>query len=291
MLSKGLVFPETLPLTDWPGRPGLQILRGDLLNPVVSGNKLFKLRPLLQQATKQKASTLISVGGRYSNHLHALSWAARATGLASVGLVRGFPEQELTPTLADCQRWGMQLEFLPPKDYQERHKTEFWQTWTSRFPESFAIEEGGWSEQAIKGSSQWWQYLPSDIDCVVCAVGSGATLAGLLRAAPQGVRVVGVPVYRDPQHYQSLVMRLMEMSIATEPLELLVPQADRGFGKLTTEQQAFRVLFTETTGVSTDPVYTSKVVHAVDQWWHESEALRRWRTVVIHTGGLQGNRS
>ena len=216
--ARALAFPETLPLNDWPGRPGLSILRGDLLHPVVSGNKLFKLMPLLLQAKRQQASTLMSVGGRYSNHLHALSWAASALGMASVGLVRGFPEQSLTPTLADCQRWGMQLEFLPPKDYQKRHQATFWQSWTSRFPNSFPIEEGGWSEGAIQGSSQWWQYIPTDINCVVCAVGSGATLAGVLRAAPHGVRVVGVPVYPDPNHYQHLYARVRKMHIATEAL-------------------------------------------------------------------------
>lgn len=291
--SPGSLFsiPDRLPVTNWPGRPGIQILRGDVIHPVVSGNKLFKLLPLIDKALQLGVETLVSVGGRYSNHLHALSWIANQVGLASVGLVRGFPEQALTPTLIDCQKWGMEIQFVRPTIYHNRHREDFWQSVLEEYPKTLRIDEGGWSSEAVHGSSRWWEFVPAATETLVCAVGSGTTLAGLLQAAPPGVRVVGVPAYRDPEGYQSLRASLSSMNIDTRAFEILVPENDKGFGKLSVQQREFRKSFTALTEVPTDPVYTTKVLCALDQLWCKSDHWPYGQTIVIHSGGLQGNRS
>lgn len=281
---------KTLALQQWAEFPDVHILRGDQLHPVVSGNKLFKLEPLLAHAVRTGRKAAISVGGRYSNHLHALSWAARESGLDSIGLIRGFPEQPLTPTLQDCQEWGMQLHFIPPGEYRKRHLPAFWQPWLTAYPDSIRIDEGGWSAAAIEGSARWWHYIPGDARNVVCAVGSGCTLAGLLSHVPQGVRVVAVPVYRDRNAYAGLLTKLVHAGIDTSALALVTDLPNRGFGKLTGEQRQFKNDFEHETGIPLDPVYTTKVLHAVRQQLLQSSADLQGKTVVIHTGGLQGNR-
>ena len=61
---------------------------------------------------------MLSFGGPYSNHLHALAWACNEAGLSSIGVVRGELHTSLTPTLKDCQKWGMQLIASSRKDYR-----------------------------------------------------------------------------------------------------------------------------------------------------------------------------
>ena len=76
---------------DWSVRAGVElaVLRLDLLDPLLSGNKWFKLRPHIEAAAAAGAYGLISLGGAHSNHLHALAAAGQRFGFATVGLLRG----------------------------------------------------------------------------------------------------------------------------------------------------------------------------------------------------------
>lgn len=56
---------------DWLQGVELAVLRLDCIDPLISGNKWFKLTGHLAQA--HCARGVISLGGAYSNHLHALA--------------------------------------------------------------------------------------------------------------------------------------------------------------------------------------------------------------------------
>ena len=90
----------------------LWMKRDDLLHPVISGNKWRKLKYILDHALSLGADTLISMGGAYSNHLHALAYVGKVLGLKTIGLVRGEQPETLTPTLQDMKNWGMELKFV-----------------------------------------------------------------------------------------------------------------------------------------------------------------------------------
>lgn len=64
------------------------VARLDLLHPVVSGNKFFKLKYNLEQAVKQNKG-IITMGGAYSNHLAATAYACAINQIPSIGVVRG----------------------------------------------------------------------------------------------------------------------------------------------------------------------------------------------------------
>jgi 1-aminocyclopropane-1-carboxylate deaminase len=60
------------PLLDAAGI-SLSVLRLDQVHPEISGNKWFKLKYNLIQAGNAGQDTLLSFGGPWSNHLHALA--------------------------------------------------------------------------------------------------------------------------------------------------------------------------------------------------------------------------
>ena len=99
---------QPLPL-DWAQAAGVElaVLRLDLLDPLISGNKWFKLSQHLAAAQACDAAGVISLGGAHSNHLHALAAAGKRFAFNTVGLLRGHPQQ--TPTISDLQAFGMQL--------------------------------------------------------------------------------------------------------------------------------------------------------------------------------------
>src|SRR3954471_6162916 len=89
----------------------IDMLRLDVIHPVVSGNKWYKLKHNIRHALDKDYHSVLSFGGGYSNHLVATAAAAKICGLRSIGIIRGkYPE--LTPTLKDCKSLGMQLIFI-----------------------------------------------------------------------------------------------------------------------------------------------------------------------------------
>lgn len=274
----------------WRGLPSVFIVRGDLIHPVVSGNKWFKLKPLLEQCQSDGIKTLVSVGGAYSNHLHALAFAGERMGFNTVGLVRGPEPERWSPTLVDCHNWGMDIRFLSRVDYNQRHAEAFARHWCARFAHSSFVPEGGWSELAINGSGAWWNVAGYDLDAIVCPVGSGTTLAGLARAAPSGTRVIGVPVYRDPNGYAQLRDKLSQQGIGPDDYRLWSGWAGRGFGRLTASERRFIDDFEIGQGIQLDPVYTVKTFRAVADCWLTEADFRDMKVGVLHTGGLQGRR-
>src|SRR5438270_6810390 len=85
----------------------VDVLRLDLLHPLVSGNKPFKLRYYVEDALAQQ-KRLITFGGAWSNHILATAAAARQAGLACTGFIRGEEATVLSPTLTDARQLGME---------------------------------------------------------------------------------------------------------------------------------------------------------------------------------------
>ncbi|MBK7587744.1 MAG: hypothetical protein IPI22_05115 [Bacteroidetes bacterium] len=87
----------------------IDLLRLDLWHPAISGNKWFKLKYNLEQARKENKRGLLSFGGAYSNHLHALAYAGKEFSFHTVGIIRG--EEVMNDTLSDCKNgvWNYTL--------------------------------------------------------------------------------------------------------------------------------------------------------------------------------------
>ncbi|MBO5392133.1 MAG: 1-aminocyclopropane-1-carboxylate deaminase, partial [Pseudomonas sp.] len=184
---------------EWLQQAGIEaaVLRLDLIDPLISGNKWFKLTDHLRRARAAGADGLISLGGAHSNHLHALAAAGKRFGFATVGLLRGHPQQ--TPTTLDLERFGMQLHWLGFAGYRARHEPDFWQPWQALYPNLHQVPEGGGGLAGALGcmplvsrvreqlATIGWQ----DYDAWWLAAGTGTTLAGLVLGEEGRRRVYG----------------------------------------------------------------------------------------------------
>lgn len=94
--------------------------RDDLIHPVLSGNKWRKLKYHLLHAREQGKRHLLSFGGAYSNHIHALAAAGCQSGLRTTGIIRGEPEAVSNCTLSAAKGWGMDLVFVDRQSYRRR---------------------------------------------------------------------------------------------------------------------------------------------------------------------------
>src|SRR5438477_250836 len=102
----------------------LDMLRLDLVHPVVSGNKWYKLRLNIKHAIDNNLRHLVTFGGGYSNHLAATAYAAKMHGIKCTAIVRGNYDV-LTPTLEQCKEQGMELIFVSQADYQKKHEPDW----------------------------------------------------------------------------------------------------------------------------------------------------------------------
>ena len=179
------------------------VLRLDLIDTLISGNKWFKLAHHLAAASDAGAQGVISLGGAHSNHLHALAAAGKRFGFATVGLLRGHRAQ--TPTIEDVQAFGMQLHWLGYGGYRARHEAGFWQLWLAQYPGFYPIPEGGGGVSGALGCAG----LPSmvrdqlshlgwdDYHGWWLAAGTGTTVAGLVLAEAGARPVYGAMAVPD----------------------------------------------------------------------------------------------
>lgn len=276
---------------DWLAAAGIEldVWRGDLLHPQLSGNKFFKLKYNLLYARAMGWPELASFGGAYSNHLHALAAAGQLFGFATHGWVRGESLAAANPTLTDARAWGMSLDFLSRSDYRLRQQPEFLARLRQQRPQAWLIPEGGSNELALYGLAELAQSLPL-YDQLLTAVGSGATLAGLSCGLPASTRLLGISVIKGGEGLLPEIQRL-QASYPTPPqakVELLCDWHQGGYGKVT---QALRQLMLDwAPQLPLEPFYTAKVCLALQQLVSDGYFPRGSRLLVLHTGGLQGVR-
>jgi 1-aminocyclopropane-1-carboxylate deaminase len=262
------------------------VLRLDLLHPVISGNKWFKLKHYLQQARRSAADPVITFGGAWSNHLIATAFAAREAGLNTIGIVRGEKPLVLSSTLWSALRYGMQLEFVSRKDYREKTSPHFLNQLSLRYPGAYIIPEGGAGPPGIRGSEDILRATDTTFYThILCAIGTGTMFQGLIRACLPGQTVIGVPVLKgiDPASILS--------PDQSQRARLLHGYHFGGYARHPGELIDFMNEFYRETGIPSDIVYTGKLFYALRDRIRRDYFPGYSRILVIHSGGLQGNGS
>jgi 1-aminocyclopropane-1-carboxylate deaminase len=283
---------------DWLTTAGIEvaILRLDQIDPLISGNKWFKLVEHLKAADHARAQGIISLGGAHSNHLHALAAAGQRLGFKTVGLLRGHPQQ--TPTVTDLQAFGMQLHWLGYGGYRARHAPGFWEPWRALYPDFHAVPEGGGGLAGALGckvlkeqvSAQLGNLGWSDYHGWWLACGTGTTLTGLVLAEAGAHPVYGALAVPEDHGVAPQVAAIMqEAGVAAAGYELL--DASRGgFAKVDAQLLAFIENIERSSGVALEPLYTGKALLALKERIEAGGFASGTRLIFVHTGGLQGRR-
>ena len=289
---------------------GIKVLvfRDDLNHATVSGNKLHKLAPNIARAKASDCSSVISFGGPYSNHLHALAWACKKSDLSSVGFVRGELHDRLTPTLSDCQKWGMQLIPLSRKTYRECQEilSVFGEPCLARdaglqtrlqdcvnLNSALIVPEGGSNTMAIDSLSQAYCSVFDLPECqgvthAVCATGTGATVAGLYNAASKSINVIGVQAVAEGDATLNRIKGWLGVDVPS--LTIIEGHLGR-FAKAPPKLTEFINQFESQHHIPLDPVYTGKAMFKLVELISAGYFKTEDKVLFIHTGGLQGKRS
>lgn len=285
-------------MLDWLAAAGVEVavLRLDLIHPLISGNKWYKLAPHLARAGHRGAAGLISLGGSHSNHLHALAAAGQRFAFPTVGLLRGEPCE--TPTVRDLQAYGMRLHWLGYGGYRARHREGFWDIWRERYPHLYPVPEGGGGLTGAQGCKVLRDVLQSRLEALGwpdyhgwwLAAGTGTTLAGLVLAEAGAHPVHGALAVPASHGVAQQVRTILAEAGVTDAGYRLLDASRGGFARLDTALARFILDSEQEGGIPLDPVYTGKALLALREQVACGGIPRGSRLVFVHTGGLQGRR-
>ena len=267
------------------------VVRLDLLHPVVSGNKIFKLHYFLEAGMQAQHKTLLSFGGAFSNHLLATAFASKTNGLKSIGIVRGEKPENLSLTLQQCQDFGMQLHFISRQEFKNAGDEDFVNRLKAKFGNCIVIPEGGYHPMGAMGASLIPGLLKNKETTHICtATGTATTLAGLLLSAREYQQVIAVPVLKNMTDIEDRVYQLTHVKKYNN-LQILDGYHFGGYAKKNGELINFMNEFYKQYCIPTDFVYTGKLMFAVQDKINAGFFPPGSRIICLHTGGLQGNRS
>ncbi|MDB5983966.1 MAG: deaminase/D-cysteine desulfhydrase [Pseudomonas sp.] len=279
----------------WLTQAGIEVavLRLDLIDPLISGNKWFKLTHHLNAAAEAGAEGLISLGGAHSNHLHALAAAGKRFGFPTVGLLRGHAQD--TPMVLDLHAFGMQLHWLGYAGYRARHDADFWLPWRERYPQLHPVPEGGGGLPGALGCAALVIQARSQLDGSDyhgwwLAAGTGTTLAGLVLAEAGAHPVYGALAVPDDHGVAQNVTAILDQAQVPNSGYQLLDASRGGFAKTDPELLAFIARSESESGLPLEPLYTGKALLALHDQVAAGLFPRGTRLIFVHTGGLQGRR-
>ncbi len=272
--------------------------REELNHPQIQGNKWHKLKLNLVAAQAQQKTTLLTFGGAYSNHIAATAVAAQESGFKSIGIIRGeelakHPET-WSHTLKQAAQHGMQLQFITRTAYRQKSTPNTLKTLQSTYPNTYILPEGGSNSLAVQGFEPLMQQL--EIQCpnwthLLSAVGTGATLAGLIKYAPfhddNPRTILGFPALKQGEYLKPHIQKWIGETSA-HSWQLLTEYHCGGYAKTSEPLLQQMQVFEQTFNIALDPIYTAKMVYGFYDQLKQGRFKPGSKVILLHTGGLQG---
>lgn len=268
----------------------VDVVRLDLLHPIISGNKWFKLSVHIKEVHQQQKKIILTFGGAWSNHILAIAAASKLCGYQSIGIIRGEKPVKLSPTLQEAELFGMRLFFtsrelygekmIPPVVFDQFSKEEI-----------YIINAGGYGELGRLGAEKILQHSNLGLYThIIAATGTGTTLAGLIASALPRQKIIGISVFKNNISLEAEIKNLLPSSLPST-FSLLHDYHFGGYAKKTAELIAFMNDWYRQTSIPSDFVYTGKLFYAINDLIKKNYFPVGSHLLVIHSGGLQGNSS
>ena len=300
-LSLG-VFPTPVQRLDNISRTlgtNLYVKRDDLTGLGLGGNKVRKLEFLLADAKQKGCEIVFTTGGAQSNHAMLTAAAAKRLGMTPILILKKRGVTATRGNLLLSQLMGVDVRFMDTDDYADIY-AEMDRVGAALGRPCYKIPCGGSNALGTLGYVACAQELSQQgvrIDHLVCAEGSGGTMAGLALGAKlflPGARVYGMMVDTDP--FDEITPRLMREAAALLDAEVDVTDADftlrdvcgPGYGIPSEAGNAAVRMMAEQEGLFLDPVYTGKAFGGLVAMAREGAFGRDDNVLFLHSGGAGG---
>jgi 1-aminocyclopropane-1-carboxylate deaminase/D-cysteine desulfhydrase-like pyridoxal-dependent ACC family enzyme len=278
--------------------PGcLWVKRDDCTGLAGGGNKARKLEYLCADAVAQGCDTLVTGGGRQSNHVRMTAAAANKIGLrCTVVLASGAPSHPtgnvvLDHVLAPDIVWAGPLDYYGTEaaieatcaTLEKQGRTPY------RMPVGGATAVGALGY--VEAADELLVELPG-LDLVVVADGSGGTHSGLVAGLGDHAKVLGVDVGTRPdldQQVPAKAAAVAALAGRSDPTGACAIDHDRfgeDYGAMTDDCRRAIDLAARLEGLVLDPVYSGKAMAGLMAARSHGRIAADQQVVFLHTGGM-----
>lgn len=275
------------------------IKRDDMTGLGLGGNKVRKLEYLLAQAKAQGAQVVFTTGGAQSNHAMLTAAAARKMGMEPILILkkRGVTARKGNQLLEHLM--GVDVRFMDTDSYDDIY-AEMERVGREMGRPYYKIPCGGSNALGTLGYVDCVREIREQgmaFDHIICAEGSGGTMAGLALGAKLHMpraRVMGMMVDDDP--FEEITLRLMREAAALLGESISISRDDfdlrdmcgPGYAIASEEGNAAVSMMAENEGVFLDPVYTGKAFAGLAAMAKEGAFKPDDRVLFLHSGGAGG---
>jgi len=277
----------------------IYVKRDDMTGLGLGGNKVRKLEYLMADAKKQGAKVVFTTGGAQSNHAMLTAAAARKLGITPILVLkkRGVTARQGNQLLNHLM--GVDVRFVDTDDYADIY-AEMDRIGQEMGLPYYKIPCGGSNALGTLGYVDCVREICDQgyaFDHIVCAEGSGGTMAGLALGAklymPEA-RVTGMMVDTDP--FEEISVRLMREAAALLGADVQVSAADfelrdlcgPGYAIPSEAGNAAVAMMARQEGLFLDPVYTGKAFAGLIAMAEEGAFAPDARVLFVHSGGAGG---
>jgi len=277
----------------------IYVKRDDMTGLGLGGNKVRKLEYLLADAKKKGAQVVFTTGGAQSNHAMLTAAAARKLGMTPILILkkRGVTARQGNQLLEHLM--GVDVQFMDTDSYEDIYR-EMDRVGQAMGLPYYKIPCGGSNALGTLGYVDCVREIAQQgmaFEHIICAEGSGGTMAGLALGAKLHMpkaRVTGMMVDSDP--FDVITVRLMREAAALLGADVKISREDfdlrdlcgPGYAIPSEEGNAAVSLMASQEGIFLDPVYTGKAFAGLVAMAKEGAFKSTDRVLFLHSGGAGG---
>ena len=277
----------------------IYIKRDDMTGLGLGGNKIRKLEFLLADAKEKGAEVVFTTGGAQSNHAMLTAAAAGKLGMKAVLVLKKRGVTDCVGNQLLERLMGTEVRFVDTDDYADIY-AEMDRIGNEMGRPYYKIPCGGSNALGALGYVACAREISEQglhFDHIICAEGSGGTMAGLALGAKlflPGTTVHGMMVDTDPfDQITPALMReaaaLLEISPEITPEDYpLRDMCGPGYAIASEAGNAAVSLVAAREGIFLDPVYTGKAFAGLLELADEGAFAETDNILFLHSGGAGG---
>lgn len=177
----------------------------------------------------------------------------------------------------------MQFYYVDRESYRNKYSENFLDALNQQYDDFYLLPEGGTNSLAVKGCEEILTNEDRQFDYVCTAVGTGGTLAGLVKSSGAKQTIIGFSALKG-------TFQTTEVEKYTSKNNFFITDAYcfGGYAKINEHLIHFINKFKDETKIPLDPIYTGKMMFGIIDMLKTGIIPKNSRILAVHTGGLQG---
>jgi 1-aminocyclopropane-1-carboxylate deaminase/D-cysteine desulfhydrase-like pyridoxal-dependent ACC family enzyme len=181
----------------------------------------------------------------------------------------------------------MELHFINRAAYRDTEIIK------QHFENVYWVNEGGYGITGAKGAAEILSFATNkdSYSHILCAVGTGTMMAGIIRSSSLHQQIIGISAMKGNFALHERVNNLLDENSKSKTYKIMHDYHFGGYAKHPPELLHFMNETWSEHHLPTDMVYTAKTFYATRDMIVHNTIPKGSNVLLIHSGGLQGNRS